>query len=197
MSTLDPFDFSRAMHRLCDDITARMTEFRYIRMDQVAVTIAQTRNQVSYGLQAKLTPMRFENGSLTTSCHGCDWTVQKLFQDDREMLYILTFYLPRFLNQTFHEKIVTVFHELYHISPLFDGDIRHMHGRYYAHTHSQKQYDQLMELFVDRYLQRQPSKALYQFLRHRFRTLHSKHGGVVGLQVPIPKLIPASALESA
>ena len=197
MSTSGPFDFSRAMRLLCDDITARMIEFRHIRMDQVAVTFAQTRSRVSYGLQAKLTPMRFENGALSTFRHGREWTVQRLFQDDREMLYILTFYLPRFLNQTFREKMITVFHELYHVSPHFNGDIRRMNGRYHTHTHSQKQYDRLMEAFVDRYFQLKPPKPIYQFLRHRFQTLQSKHGGVIGLQVPIPKLILVSETKSA
>ena len=31
-----------------------------------------------------------------------------------------------FLDQTFEEKLVTVFHELYHISPAFDGDLRRL-----------------------------------------------------------------------
>ena len=183
------------MYRLCKDIASRMDEFRHIRMGQVAVTFAQTRSRVSYGLQAKLTPMRFANGALVTQRYGRSWTVQRLYQDEREILYILTFYLPRFLNQTFGEKMVTVFHELYHISPVFDGDIRHMQGRYHVHSHSQKEYDSLMEAYVDRYLGLNPPSVLYRFLKMRFRTLHKQHGGVVGLQVPIPKLIPVSELN--
>ena len=60
------------------------------------------------------------------------------------MLYVMTFCLPRFLNQDFDEKIVTLFHELYHISPAFDGDLRRHGGRYQVHTHSQKNYDEEM-----------------------------------------------------
>ncbi len=86
-------------------------------MSQVAVAFAQTRHQALHGLQAKLTPMRFEGGALTTRRRGRTWTVQRLFHGQREMLYILTFYLPRFLDQSFREKLITVFHELYHISP--------------------------------------------------------------------------------
>ena len=197
MLSTGPFNFSREMFNLCDDITARLEEFQHIRMSRVAVCFAQTRSHVAFGLQAKLTPMRFENGSLVARRNGRDWTVQRLFQNDREMLYILTFYLPRFLNQTFREKMVTVFHELYHVSPHFDGDIRRMDGRYHVHSHSQKEYDRLMEVFVEKYLQRNPPKSLYHFLRSRYRTLHSRHGGVVGLQIPIPKLIPVTQAKSA
>ena len=194
---MSPFDFSSAMRRLCEDIALRVEEFSHVRMDEVAVTFAQARRRVSHGLQAKLTPMRFENGATQTRRYGRTWSVQRLFHSDREMLYILTFYLPRFLEQPFREKMITVFHELFHISPLFDGDIRRMHGRYHMHSGSQKQYDRLMEIFVDRYLDLNPHRDVYGFLKKRFRTLQEQHGGVVGLQVPIPKLIPISESKSA
>jgi len=178
------------MRRLCEDVTERLDVFRHIRMDQVAVTFAQARRRVSHGLQAKLTPMRFEDGSLTTERYGRTWTVQRLFDGEREILYILTFYLPRFLDQTFREKLITVLHELYHIGAHFDGDIRRMEGRYHVHSHSQKEYDRQMGDHVDEYLAGNPPPELHAFLKPRFRTLHSRHGGIIGLQVPIPKLIP-------
>lgn len=197
MCSLGGFDFTSAMTRLCEDITQRVDEFRHIRMEQMPVTFAQTRRRVRHGLQAKLTPMRFENGLLMTSRAGRRWTVERLFDGKREVLYILTFYLPRFLDHSFREKMITVFHELYHISPLFDGDIRRMEGRYHVHSQSQKEYDRLMEVFADRYLALRPPKECYAFLKKKFRTLQSEYGGVVGLQVPIPKLIPFPESKSA
>ena len=197
MSTRDPFDFSRAMRRLCHDICTRVEEFHHVRIDEVAVTFAQARRRVSHGLQARLTPMRFENGSFETQRYGRMWTVQRLFHHEREILYILTFYLPRFLDQSFREKMVTIVHELYHISPLFNGDIRRMGGRCHVHTGSQKNYDRLMDVLVDRYLALKPPKELYEFLKKRFRTLQAQYDGVVGLQVPIPKLIPVPDTKAA
>jgi len=192
-----PFDFCAAMRGLCEDVTARLDEFRHIRMEQVAVTFAQTRRSVSYGLQAKLTPMRFEGGGLVTERYGRHWTVQRLFEGEREMLYILTFYLPRFLNHSFREKMITVLHELFHISPAFDGDIRRMEGRYHVHSHSQSDYDREMELLAEKYLAMRPPTELHEFLKNRFSTLHRRHGGVVGIQVPIPKLLPLPERKSA
>lgn len=192
-----PFDFTLAISRLCDDISCRLDDFLHIDMSRVAVTFAQARRRVLHGLQAKLTPMRFEGGALTARRRGRTWTVQRLYQGEREMLYILTFYLPRFLDQTFQEKMITVLHELYHISPRFDGDIRRMDGRYHVHSHSQKEYDRQMERFADHYLALNPPEELYGFLRHRFHTLSRRHGGVIGLQVPIPKLIPVDSARSA
>ncbi|MBX3436607.1 MAG: hypothetical protein KF861_03885 [Planctomycetaceae bacterium] len=192
-----PFDFTGAMYRLCDDVTNRLDEFLHIDMSRVAVTFAQARRRVLHGLQAKLTPMRFERGALTTRRHGRLWTVQRLYQGDQEMLYILTFYLPRFLEQSFREKMVTVLHELYHISPQFDGDIRRMDGRYHVHSHSQCEYDRLMETFAAKYLAMRPPESLYEFLQADFRTLNQRHGGIVGMKVPIPKLIQVSEARSA
>lgn len=187
-----PFDFTTAMRRLCEDVAARLPDFRHVRMEQIAVTFAQARRRVHWGLQAKLTPLRFEGGSLTTVRRGRPWTIQRWYQGNVEMLYILTFYLPRFQDQTFHEKLITVLHELYHISPRFDGDIRRLSGHYHVHSHSQKEYDAEMGRLVDRYLALGPPGHLFDFLHGNFRDLTARHGSVVGIRVPIPKLLPLS-----
>src|SRR5262249_176522 len=102
----EPFDFTQAMRRLCEDISQRVNELEHVRMEQVAVTFAQARRRVSYGLQAKLTPLRFEGGRLVTRRRGKMWTIQRWYAGEMEMLYILTFYLPRFQEQSFREKLI-------------------------------------------------------------------------------------------
>jgi predicted metallopeptidase len=168
-----------------------------LRIDEIAVTFAQTRRRVPHGLQAKLTPLRFENGSLVTRRGGRAWTVERLYEGDHEMLYILTFYLPRFLDHSFREKLITVFHELYHISPGFDGDIRRMDGRYHVHTHSQQEYDREMDRLAEQYLRRSPPLELYEFLKFNFRGLCARYGTVVGKRLATPKLIELPAAKSA
>lgn len=197
MTGRPPFDFTTAMRRLCDDVVRCTPELAHVRMSEVLVTFAQARRRVLYGLQAKLTPLRFENGAMITQRGQRRWTVRRLMQGEREMLYILTFYLPRFQDQTLDEKLITVFHELFHISPRFDGDIRRMEGRYHVHSHSQKEYDREMGRLADRYLQQQPDERLWGFLRYRFDELQTHFGGVVGVKVPIPKLIPLPHERSA
>ena len=71
-------------------------------------------------------------------------------------------------------------------------DDRRLTGHYHVHSHSQKEYDEHMGQLVDRYLSTRPPTDLFAFLRLDFRSLLLKHGGVVGLRVPIPKLIPLS-----
>jgi hypothetical protein len=192
MKAAQPFDFSQAMRALCEDIAGRLPEFEHVRMDQVAVTFAQARRRVPYGLQAKLTPLRFEGGQLYTRRRGRTWTIQRWYAGEVEILYILTFYLPRFLEQTFREKLITIVHELYHINPGFDGDIRRLPGHFHVHSHSQKEFDEAMDVLVDRYLAAEPPDELHRFLRSNFRDLALRHGSVVGIRVPIPKLLPLS-----
>ena len=191
------FDFSAAMTRLCTDVTDRVDDLLHVDMSQVAVSFAQTRRRVLHGLQAKLTPMRFEAGSLITRRNGRLWTCQRLIHDGREMLYILTFYLPRFLDQPFHEKLTTVTHELLHVRPRFDGDLRRFEGRCYMHSPRRKESDRHASDLARRYLDSRPPAELYEFLRYDFRQLSRRHGSVVGMQVPIPKLIPLPDARTA
>jgi predicted metallopeptidase len=197
MSVRAGFDFTRAMRVLCEDVAVRLPQFAHLRIDEIAVTFAQTRRRVPHGLQAKLTPLRFEDGSLVTRRSGRTWTVERLYEGDREMLYILTFYLPRFLDHSFREKLITVFHELYHISPAFNGDIRRMDGRYHVHTHSQQEYDREMDRLVEQYLRRSPPPELFDFLKLNFRGLCGRYGAVIGKRLPTPKLIELPAAKSA
>lgn len=195
--TRTPFDFTQAVTRLCEDIVHRTPDLVHVRMPQVAVSFAQARLRVLHGLQAKLTPLRFERGSLITQRGRTSWTVRRVFRDEHEILYILTFYLPRFLDQSLEEKLITVFHELFHISPRFDGDIRRMDGRYHVHSHSQKEYDREMAALARRYLTLKPDERLWGFLRQTFDELTKLHGGVVGVRVPVPKLVRLPHRDSA
>jgi len=186
------FDFSFAMRLLVCDMIQRTPELAHIRMNQVAVAIVQARADTSHGIFASLTPMRFEQGSKQTVRRGKPFTVQMLYDEHgREMLYILSFYLPRFMNLDFSEKLITIFHELWHISPAFDGDIRRHPGRCYAHSASQKEYDAHMAVLSNRYLMQSPPRSLYEFLEEDFSALYQKHGSIYGVKIPRPKLIPA------
>jgi len=185
------FDFTLHMRRLCEDLVARLERLRHIDMSQVAVTFTQTRKATSYGMYASLTPMRFAGGRTHTFRHGQRWGVQGLRgTDGREMLYILTFYLPRFLDLGFREKLTTTVHELWHISPKFDGDVRRFAGRCFAHGSSQARYDADVSRLVDRWLAQSPLESVFGFLRVDFHELAARHGRVFGRKIRAPKLVP-------
>ena len=184
------FDFTRHVLRLCEDIAGRLPELGHVDMGRVAIGFSQTRKTSSYGMYASLTPMRFMDGRTQTVRRGRKWSVQQLLgPNGQEMLYILTFYLPRFLDLPFDDKLSTVFHELWHISPKFNGDSRRFAGRCHAHGSSQAKYDAHVAMLVERWLSLDPPEELHEFLRHDFATLVARHGRVFGQKISAPKLI--------
>lgn len=187
-----PFDLGAAMHALCEDIVRRCPPLAHIDLSRVLFTIARARNGRRHGLQARVTPMRFAGGALTTVHRRTAYQVQRVVVEGREILYLVTFVLPRFLNRPFADKLVNVVHELYHISPAFDGDLRRHAGRYAAHTGSQKKYDAHMAELAESYWRSGADRGRSAFLRLSFAQLCRRHGAVVGLHLPRPKLVPVT-----
>jgi predicted metallopeptidase len=190
--TARPFDFTAAMHTLCKDIVRYSAPLAHIDLDRVLFTIIRARNGRKHGLQARVTPLRFQSGALATIHRGTAYQVQRFVMDGREILYVVGFTLPRFLNRDFRDKLTTVLHELYHISPLFDGDLRRLPGRCSAHTASQKKYDAHMDRLATAYLKSGADPTQHAFLRLSFAQLCRRHGAVVGLHLPRPKLVRVS-----
>jgi hypothetical protein len=186
----ETFDFSAAMAALCADVCRHVSEFRHIDAGRVLVGVLQARTQRRAGLQARVTPLRFPGGNLVRATRGRAYQVQRYVVAGREMLYLMSFCLPRFLALSFDEKFVTIFHELYHIGPRFDGDLRRHRGRYCLHTGSKAGYDARMAELADSYLARGASSRLHGFLRFTFDELRARHGRVVGVAVPRPKILP-------
>jgi len=185
-----PFDFCGHMRRLAADIVSRCALLGHIDVCQVLLGVTSARNNRVHGLQARVTPLRFPHGELTRLRHGATYQVQRYFHGQHEFLYLMTFCLPRFLDQDFSDKLITLFHELYHIHPSCNGDLRRHQGRYAIHSRSQHHYDRHMADLARAYLADHPDPALHGFLRLNFAQLQDRHGAVAGAAVPRPKIIP-------
>ena len=192
-----PFDFSARMRILCADVTARCPTFAHVNPDAVMYAHTGSRTRGRFGLIARLTPLRFRDGTLYRRHRGRLYQVQRFYLNGRDMLYVLTCCLPRFLDLPFEEKLVTVFHELYHIGPAFDGDIRRHEGRCQYHTKSKKGYDDGMRVLVREYLAGNPDHAAVAFLHLNYRQLKAEYGGVYGLKIPHPKMVPVEPVVSS
>jgi predicted metallopeptidase len=186
----EPFDFSGHVRRLLEDIVARTPAFSHIHVARLLIGALQARNSRPHGLQARVTPLRFPHGQLRRRRRDATFQVQRYFLGEYEFLYLMTFCLPRFQDQDFDDKFITLFHELYHIGPQFDGDLRRHHGRYQLHTHSQRHYDKHMAGLAREYLDTKPAPELHGFLRLNFAQLEKRHGQVIGVVVPRPKMVP-------
>ncbi len=193
-------DFCASMHALCDDICRRLPELKHIDMRYVVVSVRKARKPVLHGLQASLTPLRFAGGRRTTQRRGRTWAIQQvLTPSGDEALYVLSFYLPRFLDQPFEEKLITVIHELWHINPEFNGDIRRFPGRCHLHSARQKDYDAWSASLARAYLACDPPAQRVRFLRYSFSELLTLYGEITGVQVQQPKvyLLPQAARHKA
>lgn len=192
------FHFTQHIRRICVDMVERLPELRHIDLTRVAVSFSQARKASPFGLYASLTPMRFEGGKKVVKRRGRYYRTQVLRDSQgTEILYILSFCLPRFLNLELREKLATIVHELWHIGPAFDGDIRRHGGRCHVHTDSQRNYDSAMMRLAERWLALEPPSALYEFLGYRFDELRVRYGPVYGTRVIRPKVYPIPAAHAA
>ena len=194
MSRTPPgFDFSAAMRAACVDAVARLDEFVHVDMDRIAVGVCQARNRSHYGVYASLTPLRFSGGAATRVIRGRPMRIQRLVDAtaSHEFLYLLNFYLPRFQSLPLDEKLTTIVHELWHVSPQFNGDVRRHAGRCYAHGRSKRQYDDEMAALARRWLLPEQVAQRFPFLAKSFAELESEYGGVCGQRWNVPKLAPA------
>ncbi len=191
-----PFHVTAALRRLCADIAARCDTFAHLDLSAMLFTFTPSRSAERHGLLARVTPLRFRDGGLYRRRRGRLYQVQRYFADAREQMYFVTLCLPRFLDQPFELKLTTVFHELYHIGPKFDGDIRRHEGRYAVHTHSKKGYDERMGELARKYLAGHPEPRVFGFLHATFAELWDHFGGVYGVTLPQPKMVPVSHAPS-
>jgi predicted metallopeptidase len=186
------FNFTLHMRRLCADLAARLPELAHIDVSRIAIRFCQARKPVRHGLHATLIPLRFAGGATVCSRRGRQWTIERLYDaSGREMLYLMSFYLPRFAQQAFEDKLSTVVHEMWHVGPAFDGDLRRHEGRCWAHTHSAAQYDAHVRQLALKWLALNPPPDIYEFLEHRFGQLERRHGRVVGQRIQTPRLVRA------
>lgn len=180
-------DYTSEMTRLIADIAARCPEFSHIDVGRILISFSHARVSGPNGQFAKITPLRFEGGKQSVVIRNRRYTMPSLQYEGREVLYVIYFCMPKFQNLPFREKLVTVFHELYHISPEFNGDIRRFPGRNYAHGPSRRKYNEIVSAIVDRYLAQAGDSPLLQFLRADFAGLRRQFGEIVGLKVSQPR----------
>ncbi|GHT28657.1 hypothetical protein FACS18942_09260 [Planctomycetales bacterium] len=186
------FDYTAHLAEVCSDICFRVPSLNHIDMRRVAVSFSQTKHCESFGTFACVVPMRFENGEMFRERCGKKWTIQHCYnKDGTEYLYLMYFFVPRFIELTLTQKLQTIVHELYHINPEFNGDIRRFNGRCFAHGSSQKKYDKTVQQFTDYWLKQEPPEEIWNFLRFNYKELTENFGRLVGTRIKKPMLIPA------
>lgn len=183
---------TRELERLFVHVTNCVPELAHIDPARILVCISSTRGAGVRGTYARIHPLRFPGGVRSVERrrgrHTWVSTMPTVVHRQTEILYVVYFLVPRFLDLPLREKLITVFHELYHISPAFDGDIRRFPGRNYAHGSSTRRYNARMEELVDRYLTDNGEPELLAFLEGNMTELRARHRTLVGRRFPVPRI---------
>jgi len=161
-------------------------ELSHIKEDHLAIGFTKARSIKSTGLLASLTPLRFEEGKTVTSKKGYLYEIPELLVDGVPILYILHFLYPRFIDLPMSNKVHTIIHELWHISPHFNGDIRRFRGRTYAHSGRKSRFEEQVSSVVKAWFQKTNFDT--SILALDSNGLKRSFGRVLGKRVSRPKL---------
>jgi predicted metallopeptidase len=180
------------LERLIAHIARNVDEFAHIDPRRVLVCVSSTRGSGIHGTYAKIHPLRFEEGKLSKTVkrgtRSYEYEMPRISHRGVEMLYVVYFLVPRFLNLPFRDKLITLFHELFHISPEFNGDIRRFPGKNYAHGSSTKKYNAQMARLVDAYLERLEDRGMLHFLEGDMDEVRGRFKAIVGRKMAAPRI---------
>ena len=188
-----PFSYTQALGEVVRDVIATLPELAHVDQSRILLAISQARQASKHGVYATCMPLRFEGGAKESVYNGRRYAWPVLHHEEREILYLIYFTLPRFHEeQDYPEKLATIIHELYHISPQFNGDLRRFPGKNFAHGSSRESYHAAMRQLAKRYLATSPRAESFEFLKEPFGGLLKRPSGVVGFSIarPRPELVP-------
>ena len=184
-------DLTLELEKLCRDIVTTVPELAHVDLGRVLICFATTRGRGIHGTYAKIHPLRFAGGSRSCSIRrrgrAYTWTMPTVTHEGREILYLVYFLVPRFLDLPLREKLITICHELYHVAPECNGDLRRFPGRNYAHGHSLKAYNARMATLADAYLATDGTRAQVAFLDGDLAAIRARHGTITVRKFPIPR----------
>ncbi|MBN1495803.1 MAG: hypothetical protein JXA07_03485 [Spirochaetes bacterium] len=183
----DEINLSHALAEVIKDIVRSSASLSHIAVESTMVCIGSNRAGRRGGLYGKLIPLRFENGSQVLRYRGRFYTIPEVSHNGRACLYLIYFYMPRFFNLSWEEKLRVIFHELYHISPRFDGDIRRMGSFKKAHGHSKKHFDTLYDSDLQKFISNIHSTPYHRFLAMDSHSLYRNYRRVTAVRMKHPR----------
>lgn len=190
-------EFNDAIRGLVGEVVRTVPELQHIQPGKLLISATFNRSPRKAGLLAYVLPLKYRAGSpVERRVRGpkeYHWAMMPVQREGVEILYILYFMLPRFLLLSPRDRIETVIHELYHISPQFNGDLRRFRGRSVLHG-SHKAYDAKIRSLTDTFLASlEPSRARYfnspLFLAENLPATH--------IPEPRPKLLKVAFLPQS
>jgi hypothetical protein len=162
-----------------------------VDMSRVLVSASFSRSPSNTGLLAYVLPLKYKEATpVERRVRGSrtnQYSMMPVFHRGSEVLYIIYFMLPRFYNLSLRDKLETIIHEMYHVHPACNGDLRRFRGRSNVHGKSVEHYDTVIRDLTVKFLASDPPNSLYGFLKSNFRGTEQKFGKVVANHIPEPK----------
>lgn len=164
------------------DMVSVLPVFGHVRMEDVLVSFSKARAGGPFGTYAKTYPL------VGLTADKPFTPAAPFYFRGRPVLYLVYYVWPRFQDTTLREKIETIVHELYHISPAFDGTLRVFPGTKSFHGRSREAYDERLVPYVDRYLELRENDSRLLFLRLSSAELARQYGRIKGLWIRLPRM---------
>jgi predicted metallopeptidase len=183
----DEVNLTLVLTSIIAEIVQNTPSLSHIDTGRTLVCVGSNKSGRRGGLYGKLIPLRFENGSTVLKHRGRVYAIPEIVHNGASCLYIIHFYMPRFFDLPWHEKLKVMFHELYHISPRFDGDIRRMGAVKTAHGHSKKHFDSLYDSELQSFTNHIRTTEHMQFLEMDSTSIYRRYRRVTGVRMKNPK----------
>src|SRR5947209_20254527 len=110
------FNYTTAIETVTRHAIRKLEAFAHIELERLLIAWTPCRDHGPYGTFAKVVPLRFQDGAQTRRVGRRTFRMPPIQHEGREILYLVYFYLPRFQNLAYREKLITILHELYHVA---------------------------------------------------------------------------------
>ena len=150
-----PLNLNRAIRALVRDLAERSPEFAHLVPAKVLVVSGEARR----GSRGSVKPLSFARGKSRDSS-GARKPVVRV--DGRRMLYCVTLRPLFFRDARPEQRVETLLHELYHVSPAFDGTLDPSR----RHSRLGRKFTRTFRPLVRRYLRQCPPEVLAPFAHH-------------------------------
>lgn len=177
------------------EMIIRTPEFRGYDINRMLICCASNRSDSRGGIYGKLVPLKFEGGSDIINFHGRTYTIPKIIHNNIEIRYLIYYYHPKFFDISAREKVNVMFHELYHISPDFNGDIRRMGKFKKTHGHSKKSFEEKYLDYAEEFYSYVKETPYHAFLEMSSRDLQNSFKKIKCRRMKTIKPVPVEAAQ--
>lgn len=182
-------NLSEIIHAIIANIAGTIPLFSHIKPEKIHVCISSNKNGCRGATLGKLVPLKFEGGKDIMYIKGKCYAMPRIEVKGKPVLYLIYFYIPRFTDLSAIEKLRVIFHELFHIHPEFNGDIRRFHHKKHAHGHSKKKFDIQFEKEVHNYMKIIHNTEFERFLKLTTREIFTHYKRVFSNKMKMPRPI--------